>query len=509
MSSKIQDFYQSATDTVRFFANHLKSAGGIDLEGSWKDEYYTGVAMVDHHHKMLFGLIQMIGDGRLDKDGLHKIVREMRVYTEYHFTHEEALFAKHGINDHTHAHDGFVGKVSRFEEQAEAGTLDGSELRTYIIDWFANHILATDMEGCKQILSGMSEEQKLLEKVRSKTPLTPSEVINQCFEVFDRSMTGTIDINEMRNMLKMLGVTGTDKEVQDFMKKIDLNDDGVIDMFEFSHFLHHDDFCEAAKSRITEFSKHVITAGDTDIKNVWKDEYATGVAMVDHHHKILFGLIQRIGDGNVDKKTLNSILAEMHAYVEYHFTHEEALFKKFGIEDHEHAHDSFVGKIGRFETRLEAGENVGTDIRDYLTDWFATHILATDMEGCKQILAQMTEEQKEEEAKKCATALTPSDLVHQCFQVFDHDMSGTVNVQKMGRMLKILGIRASDDEVKGFVFKCDTNGDGIVDLFEFSEMLGHPITPPQGKISHRTSQRKSKYGFISPFDAPSAPKLAQ
>eukprot|EP00586_Coscinodiscus_wailesii_P007225 CAMPEP_0172482222 /NCGR_PEP_ID=MMETSP1066-20121228/8483_1 /TAXON_ID=671091 /ORGANISM="Coscinodiscus wailesii, Strain CCMP2513" /LENGTH=237 /DNA_ID=CAMNT_0013245171 /DNA_START=106 /DNA_END=819 /DNA_ORIENTATION=+ len=231
-------------------------------------------------------------------------------------------------------------------------------------------------------------------------------------------------------------------------------------------------FDVSALERIQLFSENLVSAGGCELGSLWKDEYDSNIAMVDHHHKMLFGLIQRIGDGNVSEKVLNNILQEMRAYTEYHFTHEEALFKKWTIPDHMHAHEGFVAKLVAIEKRAASGEpNVGLEARTILTNWFVNHILKTDMKGCKGILEKMTSAERAREAERCATPLTLSDLLRQCFEVIDSDMSGKIDVYEMGRIFKMLGVKASHEEIGAFVAKFDLNNDGEIDLLEFEKMI--------------------------------------
>lgn len=57
---------------------------------------------------------------------------------------------------------------------------------------------------------------------------TEKELLN-AFKVFDKDGSGTISSDELRNVLKSLGETLTDDEVEQMVQLADRNGDGQID----------------------------------------------------------------------------------------------------------------------------------------------------------------------------------------------------------------------------------------------------------------------------------------
>jgi calmodulin len=57
---------------------------------------------------------------------------------------------------------------------------------------------------------------------------TEQELLN-AFKVFDKDGSGTISSDELRHVLKKLGETLTDEEVEEMIKLADRNGDGHID----------------------------------------------------------------------------------------------------------------------------------------------------------------------------------------------------------------------------------------------------------------------------------------
>jgi calmodulin len=61
-----------------------------------------------------------------------------------------------------------------------------------------------------------------------REPDTEQELIN-AFKVFDKDGSGTISVDELRNVLRSLGENLTDDELDEMIKLADRNGDGQID----------------------------------------------------------------------------------------------------------------------------------------------------------------------------------------------------------------------------------------------------------------------------------------
>ncbi|RUS70771.1 hypothetical protein EGW08_021473, partial [Elysia chlorotica] len=70
--------------------------------------------------------------------------------------------------------------------------------------------------------------------------LTPNDVeiqLRQAFLVFDRDKSGTLNLSELREVLCGMGEPLTEDEATYVLKKIDKNNDGMVDAEEFVQFL--------------------------------------------------------------------------------------------------------------------------------------------------------------------------------------------------------------------------------------------------------------------------------
>ncbi|KAE8954079.1 hypothetical protein PR003_g21288, partial [Phytophthora rubi] len=63
------------------------------------------------------------------------------------------------------------------------------------------------------------------------------------------------------------------------------------------------------------------------------------------------------------------------------------------------------------------------------------------------------------------------ELVEEIFRMVDADGSGTISVDEFVSIFRTLGQALDHDDVRELVYQMDRNGDGKIDLEEFSKML--------------------------------------
>ncbi|WP_321368706.1 bacteriohemerythrin [uncultured Desulfuromusa sp.] len=125
----------------------------------------------------------------------------------------------------------------------------------------------------------------------------------------------------------------------------------------------------------------------------WKDEYNTGVALMDKQHRRLVELINQLfqcmKDGG-DRMMLAEIVDELVNYTVTHFRAEEDVMRKHNypdLEAHQQIHKNFVDKVGVYAGKLKAGERLPpADIYNFLKDWLISHIEKQDRDGYGQFL---------------------------------------------------------------------------------------------------------------------------
>lgn len=120
-----------------------------------KDEYLTGIKMIDAEHKRLFEIADEIY--RLQKeefladkyDQIRKIFEELKDYTGMHFEHEEKYMESIGYKKmftQKIQHEAFKNQIAEWDidaiDENQEETIN--EILKIVTDWLVNHILNED-----------------------------------------------------------------------------------------------------------------------------------------------------------------------------------------------------------------------------------------------------------------------------------------------------------------------------------------------------------------------------
>ncbi len=118
----------------------------------------------------------------------------------------------------------------------------------------------------------------------------------------------------------------------------------------------------------------------------WKEEYATGIEVIDSQHKKLVNLIDKLYVTfmeQTERENLDSILQEVLDYAHYHFDTEASLMRKHnfpGIKEHIAQHDAFESKAIEVRHKHRHGGTVTSTLMNFLRNWLNDHILKADRE---------------------------------------------------------------------------------------------------------------------------------
>ena len=121
----------------------------------WKDEYSTGIEVIDNQHKELFNIANKIytllnDEFCTDKyDKIIEILNELKDYTVYHFRSEEEYMKSIHYNklfSQKIEHDYFVSKFDEIDYDKIDVDQDKYILSIldFIINWITNHIISKD-----------------------------------------------------------------------------------------------------------------------------------------------------------------------------------------------------------------------------------------------------------------------------------------------------------------------------------------------------------------------------
>lgn len=120
-----------------------------------KDEYLTGIKMIDEEHRVLFQIADEIYELAVNEyipdkyDHIVNLIQRLKDYTAMHFAHEEAYMESieyKRMFTQKIQHDNFIRKLATMDleivddnqDEAIKGLLD------FVIDWLTEHILDLD-----------------------------------------------------------------------------------------------------------------------------------------------------------------------------------------------------------------------------------------------------------------------------------------------------------------------------------------------------------------------------
>jgi hemerythrin len=138
---------------------------------TWKDSFSVNVSQIDNQHKKLFELgnkvyeLVALGDYYDHYDEIMDILRELKEYTIYHFSKEEALLKKYNYDEtdfikHKDEHTYFIEKISNINIYE----LDEDQLKFLtdalgiIAEWITSHILFTDKKYSSFLSTNINNE---------------------------------------------------------------------------------------------------------------------------------------------------------------------------------------------------------------------------------------------------------------------------------------------------------------------------------------------------------------
>ena len=119
----------------------------------------------------------------------------------------------------------------------------------------------------------------------------------------------------------------------------------------------------------------------------WTDTYATGIDLIDGHHRKLLALLNKsyilIPQEN-QQDELSQVLDELIDYTRYHFSAEEELMRENHyqhLDRHVIEHFSFINRVLSFKKEIREGRKyLSIDIFDFMKNWLLDHILKIDSE---------------------------------------------------------------------------------------------------------------------------------
>jgi hemerythrin-like metal-binding protein len=116
----------------------------------------------------------------------------------------------------------------------------------------------------------------------------------------------------------------------------------------------------------------------------WRKEFETGVADVDHEHRELVDLINRLHGEMVagaGKARVSDFLGEVFARIAAHFALEESIMRKHRYDEyaaHKAEHEALLDEIRDIMDAAHESAGYGEALSGTVRDWFVNHFRSKD-----------------------------------------------------------------------------------------------------------------------------------
>ncbi|WP_284336571.1 bacteriohemerythrin [Comamonas sp. NoAH] len=115
----------------------------------------------------------------------------------------------------------------------------------------------------------------------------------------------------------------------------------------------------------------------------WMPELNTGIDEIDVQHRRIVDYINRLYElrETPDRNVLGEVINETVDYTLSHFAFEESMIEEAGYMfsgPHKRVHELFTRRVGEFQARFEAGEDVANELHGMLSRWLFNHIRNED-----------------------------------------------------------------------------------------------------------------------------------
>lgn len=118
----------------------------------------------------------------------------------------------------------------------------------------------------------------------------------------------------------------------------------------------------------------------------WRKDFETGIADVDHEHRELVALINRLHDRIAEggaRAQIRDFLGEVFARIAAHFALEEAIMRKHAYDEyqaHKAEHESLLDEIRDIMDSVEndPSEDYRAALSGTVRDWFVNHFKSKD-----------------------------------------------------------------------------------------------------------------------------------
>ena len=281
-------------------------------------------------------------------------------------------------------------------------------------------------------LEGLAAENTALRAEAGKQqPVAPE--VRAAFERHDASRSGKLDVRALREALQVVGLDLSAHSAAQLLQRFDRDKSGMIELGEFAALT-----AALRAAQLEQVTKELAQA---------KTQLSTAVRVADDV-RAAFDRFDLNKNGRLDYHELRNAL---QAYgLDHEAKHAQSLLAEFDKDKSGSMElsefDALIGALRKIDGR-EAGS--------------LRAALKKNEEELKAVRAELARLQK---------VGVPAD-VRAVFERFDANRSGKLDVRELRRALEAAGLQPSAKEAERILVKFDADGNGLLDLSEFSQLV--------------------------------------
>ncbi len=116
---------------------------------NWSKNLETGIDSVDEQHHILLDILNSVHASMAEGDvsAIDASFKKLMEYTDFHFAHEEKLFAQFNYPftaSHKREHEKLKLEAQERIAEYKAGAIEMIDILAFLIDWLQEHIATTD-----------------------------------------------------------------------------------------------------------------------------------------------------------------------------------------------------------------------------------------------------------------------------------------------------------------------------------------------------------------------------
>lgn len=116
---------------------------------------------------------------------------------------------------------------------------------------------------------------------------------------------------------------------------------------------------------------------------IWQDNLDTGIDIIDGQHRRIVDMINQLHAAQMghSNAVVGDVIDELVDYTLSHFAFEEELMEEAGYPfsaAHKRVHEIFTKRVGEYQLRFRAGEDVADELKSLLSRWLFNHIRSDD-----------------------------------------------------------------------------------------------------------------------------------